>query len=169
MLGQYIGDTDFPAIVALSVLCGAIIGLERQMRGKPAGIRTSIMVCLGTATFVHLGSQFAGPGVDPTRVLGQVITGIGFLGAGVMFAREGTVLGVTTAAVIWMLAGIGASIGLGQYHLGLGLAVTVVAVLFTCEWLEMTFAALTRGVHAIYHQTGRAKEKVDEEPPHNPS
>lgn len=169
MLGQFIGDTDFPAIVALSILCGAIIGLERQVRGKPAGMRTSILVCLGTATFIHLGGQFGGPGTDQTRVLGQVITGIGFLGAGVMFAREGTVLGVTTAAVIWVLAGIGAAIGMGLYHLGLGLAVTVVAVLFICEWLEKTFAALTRGVHAIYHQTGRVKAKRDEEPPHNPS
>jgi len=168
MITQFIGDAEFPAIVALSILCGAIIGLERQVRGKPAGMRTSILVCLGTATFIHLGSQFGGPGTDQTRVLGQVITGIGFLGAGVMFAREGTVLGVTTAAVIWMLAGIGAAIGMGQYHLGLGLAVTAVAVLITCEWLEKTFAALTRGVHAIYHQTGK-KPEDHEEPPHNPS
>ncbi len=169
MIEQFIGDPAFFSIVTLSMLCGAIIGLERQVRGKPAGMRTSMLVCLGTAMFVHLGAQFGGPSVDSTRVLGQVITGIGFLGAGVMFSREGTVLGVTTAAVIWVLAAIGASIGLGQYHLDIGLAIACVTILLSCEWAERTFAALSRGVHAKYHQQNGDSHSEEEEPPHNPS
>ena len=168
MIEQLVGDPAFFSIVTLSMLCGAIIGLERQIRGKPAGMRTSMLVCLGTAMFVHLGAQFGGPGVDQTRVLGQVITGVGFLGAGVMFSREGTVLGVTTAAVIWVLAAIGASIGLGQYHLGIGLAIACVTILPSCEWAERSFAALSRGVHAKYHQQDPQPDH-DNEPPHNPS
>lgn len=95
----------FWTVAGVAVLCGAIVGLERQLRGKPAGVRTSILVCLGTAIYVRLGSALAADGTDPTRVLGQLVTGIGFLGAGVMFSNQGTVTGVTTAAVIDMDSG----------------------------------------------------------------
>src|SRR5215216_4303427 len=97
-----------------AIVCGGIIGLERQLRGKAAGIRTSILICLGTQVFVGLGASFTGERVDPTRVLAQVVTGIGFLGGGVILAREGAVIGVTSAAVIWVLAALGSMIGLGH-------------------------------------------------------
>lgn len=133
-------------VVAAS-FCGGVLGLERQVRGKPAGIRTSILICLGTQFFVLLGSSFAGE-ADPTRVLGQVVTGIGFLGAGVILTREGLVIGVTSAAVIWMLAALGALIGAG--HAGAAVAITpvVLAILLGVERLEGTFRTLRRGVHA---------------------
>lgn len=153
MIREYLMDEAFFAIVGFSVLCGGLIGLERQMRGKPAGMRTSMLVCLGTAVFVHLGAQLSGPSLDPARVLGQVVTGIGFLGAGVMFMSEGAVLGVTTAAVIWVLAGIGAAIGLGLYHLAIGIAIAVLAILLGTEWLEKSFVMLRRGVHELYHKS----------------
>lgn len=137
----------FWATVGLSILCGGIVGLERQLRGKPAGVRTSILVCMGTAVFIHLGSTLQGEGTDPSRVLGQLVTGIGFLGAGVMFSREGAVVGVTTASVIWMLASIGAAIGLGRYYGAITLAVVTVAVLVGIELLESSVRRLTRGVH----------------------
>ena len=137
----------FWAVMGMAVLCGGIVGLERQVRGKPAGVRTSILVCLGTAVFIHLGSAISGEGSDPTRVLGQLVTGIGFLGAGVMFSRQGVVTGVTTAAVIWILAAIGAAIGLGRYAGALGLAVVTVAILVGIELLEASIQWLTRGVH----------------------
>src|SRR5690606_18027030 len=99
-------ESTFWIRVAAAFFCGGVVGLERQLRGKPAGIRTSVLICLGTCFFVVLGSVFVGPGEDPTRVLGQVVTGIGFLGAGVILTRESNVLGVTSAATIWMLAAI---------------------------------------------------------------
>ena len=80
-------DPDSPVFwlrLGTAILCGGIIGLERQLRGKAAGIRTSILICLGTELFVTLGASFGGDRVDPTRVLGQVVTGIGFLGGGVI-------------------------------------------------------------------------------------
>src|SRR6185437_14794231 len=91
-----------------ALLCGGLIGIERQLRGKAAGIRTSILICLGTS--------IDAPHVDPTRVLAQITSGIGFLGGGVILARKGLITGVTSAAVIWVLAALGAMIGLG--HLG---------------------------------------------------
>ncbi len=137
----------FWATIGFSILCGGIVGLERQVRGKPAGVRTSILVCMGTAVFIHLGTAIQGEGSDPSRVLGQLVTGVGFLGAGVMFSREGMVTGVTTAAVIWVLAAIGAVIGLG-YQLGaVTLALVTVAVLVGIELLESSVRWFTRGVH----------------------
>jgi len=140
-------SSSFWVAVGSAVVCGAIVGLERQVRGKPAGVRTSILVCLSTTVFIHLGTGVMDASSDPTRVLGQLVTGVGFLGAGVMLAREGVVTGVTTASVIWMLAAIGAANGLGHYVGGIVLAVITVAVLVGVELLESSVQWLTRGVH----------------------
>jgi putative Mg2+ transporter-C (MgtC) family protein len=138
---------EFWVTVGVAVLCGGIVGLERQLRGKPAGVRTSILVCLGTSVFIHLGHAGSGAGSDPTRVLGQLVTGVGFLGAGVMFSHQGVVSGVTTAAVIWVLAAIGAAIGLGQFVGAVALSVVIVCVLVGVERLEASVKRLTHGVH----------------------
>jgi putative Mg2+ transporter-C (MgtC) family protein len=138
----------FWILMGVSALCGGIIGFERQIRGKPAGIRTSILICLGTSVFVFLGTLFRGSSVDPTRVLGQVVTGVGFLGAGVIIAREGLVKGVTSAAVIWVLAGIGAMIGFGYFYAAIVLSMITVAILTGVQLLENSIRKLRRGVHA---------------------
>ena len=98
------------ASIGTAVFCGGIIGLERQLRGKPVGIRTAALITLGTYLFLATSFMLEGKIVDPSRVIGQVITGIGFLGAGVMLARDGIVVGVTSAASIWVLASIGVPI-----------------------------------------------------------
>jgi putative Mg2+ transporter-C (MgtC) family protein len=130
--------------IGVAVLCGGVVGFERQMRGKPAGIRTNILICLGTTIFVKLSTLFGGQNTDPTRVLGQVVTGIGFLGAGVIIARGGHVKGVTSAAVIWMLAGIGAMIGFGLFVPAIAMAVVTVGILTIIEFLEASFRRLRR-------------------------
>jgi putative Mg2+ transporter-C (MgtC) family protein len=132
--------------VLAAIASGGIIGLERQLRGKPAGIRTCILVCLGTYFFVLLGTTFSG-GTDPARVLAQVVSGVGFLGAGVILTREGLLVGVTSAAVIWLLAAIGSAIGLGFIPAGLAIAVVTVVILVGVEALEKSSKALRRGVH----------------------
>ncbi len=137
----------FWKLIGAAALCGGIVGLERQVMGKPAGVRTSILVCLGAAVFVHLGASVSGPVADPARVLSQLVAGVGFLGAGVMFSRRGVVNGVTTAAVIWVLAAIGAAVGFG-YHAGaVTLAVMTVALLVGIDLLESSIKWLARGVH----------------------
>jgi putative Mg2+ transporter-C (MgtC) family protein len=133
--------------IGVAVLCGGIVGFERQIRGKPAGIRTNILICLGTAIFVQLSTLFGGQNTDPTRVLGQVVTGIGFLGAGVIIARGGHVKGVTSAAVIWTLAGIGAMIGFGLLAPAIALAVVTVGILTGIEFLEKSVHWLRGGEH----------------------
>ena len=133
--------------IGVAVLCGTIVGLERQIRGKAAGVRTSILVCMGTTVFIALGTAITGPGSDPTRVFSQLATGVGFLGAGVMLAHQGVVTGVTTAAVIWVLAGIGAAIGLGHHEGAVALSLVTVLVLVGIEALESSVRSLARGVH----------------------
>ena len=140
--------------IGVAILCGGIVGLERQVRGKPAGVRTSILICLGTAVFIGLGASLAGPMADPARVLGQLVTGVGFLGAGVMFSREGTVVGVTTAAVVWVLAATGAAIGFGLYAGALALALVTVVILVGIEFLESSVRSLARGVHGREQSDG---------------
>jgi putative Mg2+ transporter-C (MgtC) family protein len=136
---------EFWLRLGTAILCGGIIGLERQLRGKAAGIRTSILICLGTQLFVGLGASFAGDRVDPTRVLGQVVTGIGFLGGGVILAREGAIVGVTSAAVIWVLAALGSLIGLGHLLAALVLTLVTVGLLIGVEFLESIFRRLREG------------------------
>ena len=122
--------------VGVAFLCGAAIGLERQLRGKVAGMRTSILITLGTAFFVTLGAAMVPDNIDPTRVLGQVVTGIGFLGAGVILARGDRIIGVTTAAVIWVLAAIGALIGAGHLRAAMVATLMTLLVLVGVEGLE---------------------------------
>lgn len=138
-------DPDSPVFwfrLGTAILCGGIIGLERQLRGKAAGIRTSILICLGTELFVSLGASFGGERVDPTRVLAQVVTGIGFLGGGVILAREGLVVGVTSAAVIWVLAALGSLIGMGYLAAAIVLTLVTVGLLLGVELLESVFRRL---------------------------
>ena len=128
--------------------CGGIVGLERQISGKPAGIRTSTLICMGTYVFVAAGIPLTGNFGDPTRIIGQVITGIGFLGAGVILTREGAVLGVTSAATIWVLAAIGVLAGVDRYAAAICVALLTIGILVGVNILELLFAGLQRGVHA---------------------
>jgi putative Mg2+ transporter-C (MgtC) family protein len=133
--------------VGVAILCGVIVGAERQARGKPAGVRTSTLICLSTSVFIHLGASVSIEGSDPSRVLSQLVTGVGFLGAGVILTREGSVVGVTTAAVIWVLAAIGATIGIGHYLAAVALALVTVGVLTGVELLESSVRWMGRGIY----------------------
>ena len=137
--------------LGVALACGAAIGLERQLRGKPAGMRTSMLVCLGTLMFVRLGVSFSGDHVDPSRVLGQVVTGIGFLGAGVILTRGGQVLGITSAAVMWVLAAIAAAIALDHLGAAIATTLTTVIILVGLNALERGFTSMRRGVHSDEH------------------
>ena len=148
--------SEFWLRLGTSVLCGGIVGLERQLRGKAAGIRTSILICLGTQLFVALGASFRDDQrMDPTRVLSYVVSGIGFLGGGVILAREGAIVGVTSAAVIWVLAALGAAIGLGFMLPAIVLTLVTVSLLIGVELLESVFRRLREGA------TERELERID--------
>jgi putative Mg2+ transporter-C (MgtC) family protein len=111
--------------VALAGVLGAAIGLEREYRGYPAGVRTMALVCLGSALFSDVSRLFGGN----DRVAAQIVTGIGFLGAGVMFRTGLGVKGVTTAATIWATAAVGMAVGIEAYVVATAAAILTVVVL----------------------------------------
>ncbi|XKF01191.1 MgtC/SapB family protein [Pseudoalteromonas mariniglutinosa] len=133
--------------IGSAAFCGSLIGMERQLRGKPVGIRTSVLIILGTYLFLATAFMLHGDVIDHSRVVGQIITGIGFLGAGVMLAKDGAVVGVTSAATIWVLASIGVVIATNNLLAAIKLSVLVVAILYGVDVLEAKFKILGRGVH----------------------
>lgn len=127
-----------------------LIGLEREYQGKPAGLRTNIMVGLGSALMTLASIQaadiFRGFPVDPTRIAAQIVTGIGFLGAGtILHKNPPIVVGLTTAATLWVVAGIGMSVGLGLYFE----AVTVTGLVF------FTFFGVSRFINWLQKRNQR--------------
>jgi len=114
-----------PVLALAAVLCGIILGNERQRREKPAGLRTLTLICLGSAVFTMLSFAYTSTTGDSGRVAAQIVTGIGFLGAGVILHGRRTVSGMTTAAIIWMTAAIGMAVGAGFPLAGLGLSILV--------------------------------------------
>ena len=100
-----------------AAVCGGLIGLERERKHKPAGFRTNILICLGAAMYMAVGlmlTTLGGQGgSDPARIAAQVVTGIGFLGAGCIIQQRGRIIGLTTAATIWVVAAIGIVAGAG--------------------------------------------------------
>lgn len=138
-------ELSFIVQLGAAIVCGGIVGFERQLRGKAVGIRTGILICLATQVFVRLSVLLGTSDSDPTRVVGQVVTGVGFLGAGVILARGGAITGVTSAAVVWMLAAIGSTIGVGRPAEGLLLSLLVVTILTGVRLLESAFKRLRGG------------------------
>ena len=134
-----------------AVLAGTIVGLERQIRGKPVGIRTSSLIVLGTYVFIAISMQVTNDVADPSRIIGQVVTGIGFLGAGVMLAKEGVVVGVTSAATIWSLAAIGVCIPIAGEGVAIKLSLVVVVILYGVDLLESYSARFTTGVNSTFN------------------
>ena len=115
----------------LAVVIGSLIGYQRERAGKPAGLRTNALICLGSALFTIL-SATAFSGADPSRVAAGIVTGIGFLGAGAILLRrrDGIIAGLTTAATIWTVAGIGMAVGVGMYLLAIITGVLVLIILY---------------------------------------
>ncbi len=131
--------TDIVLRIGIATLIGALIGLERELHGISAGLRTNALVCLGAALFTIVSIQFSviDPQIDLTRVAAGIVTGIGFLGAGAIFFDKKTVHGFTTAANIWVVAALGMLMGIGQIVVSLIAFGFVVAVLVVGKVLEI--------------------------------
>src|SRR5512136_1356102 len=112
-LGTVLSSTLSRLVVA--AILGGVIGLERQLRHKPAGLRTNIFICFGAAMFTVLSRQLAGTEADSTRIAAQIIPGIGFIGAGSILHSRGSVTGLTTAATLFVVASVGMAAGGGLY------------------------------------------------------
>lgn len=125
-----IGLSEMLSIV-LAVVLGTIIGAEREFSGKAAGLRTNVLICLGAAVFTIISRQMAGgTNASVTRIAAQIVTGVGFLGAGAIIRDTAGVHGLTTAATIWLVASVGMACGAGLYLLAtIATVVTIVVLL----------------------------------------
>lgn len=133
-MNDFLLDQEGIARLVLAVVLGAAVGFERERRGRAAGLRTMILVCLGTTVAVLVSERLAAapPGSvrsDPSRIPAGILTGIGFLGGGVILKLGDVIRGVTTAAAIWFVAAIGIAVGGGHYALALTATVLGLAVL----------------------------------------
>lgn len=130
----------------LASLLGGLLGLEREINGKPAGLRTNLLICVGATLLMEVSIKTAMlPGVvdptagtvgDPTRIAAQIVSGIGFLGAGTIMQARGTVVGLTTAATIWVVAAIGMAVGARAYVEAIGSTILVFVALVSLGRLE---------------------------------
>lgn len=144
---------------------GGLIGYEREAHGRPAGLRTHILVCIGAAMFTIISSAYSGKNADPGRVASQIVTGIGFLGAGTIIRQGSIVRGLTTAASLWTTAAIGMAVGvvsndLRFIYLAISASVIVFITLSLLSRIERTFG-IRRGSKDILVRTiGRAESKA---------
>lgn len=122
--------------LVVAVLLGGAIGLERELRGKAAGLRTNILICLGATLFTHLSLHLDAVRGDPARIAAQVVVGVGFLGAGTILHGRGSVTGLTSAATIWLVAAIGMAVGAGAVFEASGATLLVLIVLRALAALE---------------------------------
>lgn len=126
----------------ISLLAGMILGFEREMKDKSAGLKTITVICLGSTLFSILSYKIAGTG-DPTRIASYIVSGIGFLGAGVIFKSGFTVYGLTTAGIIWMAAAIGVAIGFGEVYIGFTFLISALVIIYTAKYLTKHFLPQT--------------------------
>lgn len=131
--------SDLEAIqrLLLAAALGALLGFEREWRLKTAGLRTNILIAIGSALFTLMSIEMAeATGTDPARIAAQIVTGIGFLGAGAIMRTDSGIHGLTTAATVWVNAAVGVAAGGGEYHLALIAAAVTFLVLLVLVPIE---------------------------------
>jgi putative Mg2+ transporter-C (MgtC) family protein len=141
------------ARLLLAAVLGGIIGLERQLRHRPAGLRTNMFICFGSAMFTVLSKQLAGVEADSARIAAQIIPGIGFIGAGSILHARASVQGLTTAATLFVVAGVGMAAGGGLYLIACSATVIILIALVVLGRMEAVFAL--KAFVTTYEVTGR--------------
>jgi len=141
------------ARLVVAAILGGIIGLERQLRHKPAGLRTNMFICFGAAMFTVLSRQLAGTEADSARIAAQIIPGIGFIGAGSILHSRGSVTGLTTAATLFVVASVGMATGGGLYLTACFATVIILLALALLGRMERAYSLRT--IVTTYEVTGR--------------
>ena len=135
-----ITDLELIRRLMTAALLGAALGFERELRQKDAGLRTNILIAVGSALFTLMSIEISGPSSDPARIAAQIVTGIGFLGAGAIMRTDAGIQGLTTAATVWVNAAVGVAAGGGKYHLALIATGVTLAALWVLEPIERVIA-----------------------------
>lgn len=143
--------------LVVAILLGSAIGLERELAGKPAGLRTNVLICVGATLFTQLSIALAAETGDRGRIAAQIVTGVGFIGAGTILHGKGTITGLTSAATIWLVAAIGMAVGAGAVYEAAAATLLVLVVL----------AALRRVESLVHRRAGTSRCWVEVAPgPH---
>ncbi len=147
--------------VGVALLVGTLIGIEREYRGKLAGIKTNALICSASALFtagsllmVKYGSNMPTPNADVTRIVAQIVSGIGFIGAGAIFKSQNKVQGLTTAAIIWSVAALGILIGYGIFVSTIAITIVFIIFLSSVSVMEKRVFRVHGGAHGLYDETG---------------
>jgi putative Mg2+ transporter-C (MgtC) family protein len=150
--------TDTVKKLVLAAVLGGLVGLEREIRGKAAGLRTNMFICFGAAMFTLLSFRYSPGTADHNRISAQIITGIGFIGAGSILHSRGAVSGLTTAATIFVVASIGMAVGGEEYLAAIFATLVLLAALIILGWVEryFHFKSMLMG----YAVTGSDREKL---------
>src|ERR1700724_756024 len=149
------------ARLLLAALLGGVIGLERERRHRPAGLRTNMFICFGAAMFTILSAGLAGVPSDATRIAAQIIPGIGFIGAGSILHNRGLTTGLTTAATLFVVASVGMAAGGGLYLTAVFATALALLVLFALGHVEETFNI--KLLMTCYEVTGASVEEISNE------
>jgi uncharacterized membrane protein YhiD involved in acid resistance len=150
--------------IDMSILLGGAIGLERELKGKAAGLRTNILICMGATLFTQLGMTLAGSTPDKSRIAAQIVTGVGFLGAGTILHGKGSITGLTSASTIWLVAAIGTAIGAREIYVACGTTLIVIGVLRSMGWVEATIrrrAEVSRVTISVEADPRRVEEMAE--------
>lgn len=146
MIGFYLENLEIVFQLFLAMIFGGLVGFEREYRRKEAGLRTFSLVCVGAALFTAIAfeifksfSKVTGLSFDPSRIIGQIVLGVGFLGAGIIIFRRDRVEGLTTAAALWVVAAIGTAIGVKLYFLAFFVTFLTVLILAGLRIFEEKF------------------------------
>lgn len=137
-MGETPGDVEALLRLVVAGLLAAFLGIERELHGRPAGIRTHILVAIGACllTMVSFAPLTVGQTADPSRLAAAVVTGIGFIGAGAILRHGDSVMGLTTAASLWVAASVGVAVGAGWYFGGVAAAAGALVALLVLGWVE---------------------------------
>jgi putative Mg2+ transporter-C (MgtC) family protein len=155
-MGRVLSSTLVRLLVA--AVLGGLIGLERQLRHKPAGLRTNMFICFGAAMFTILSKQLAGTEADSARIAAQIIPGIGFIGAGSILHARGSVTGLTTAATLFVVASVGMAVGGGLYVTAVFATAVILIALALLGRLEAAFEL--KSVATTYEVSGKNLETM---------
>jgi len=147
--------------LVLAAILGGAIGLERELRHRPAGLRTNMFICFGAAMFTILSSGLAGVPSDAARIAAQIIPGIGFIGAGSILHNRGLTTGLTTAATLFVVASVGMAAGGGLYVTAIFATLVVLLALFALGHAEHTFSL--KILLMSYEVTGASVEQISQE------
>ena len=152
-------------LVVIAFLCGMVVGLERERHDKPAGLRTLVLICVGSAIFTLASVSPALGQREPARIAAQIVTGVGFLGAGSILRDRFMVTGLTTAATVWATAGVGMVVGAGYATAGVALSLTIIIALAALKGIEDRLAGpcrLRRGVVRYQPNAGRTRVRLQQ-------